>query len=155
MSQIMLGQAWDKVGTKKKPGHISGPRENKMNRVLPLVDRRVFQVAGADVFGTRTDQFVVGVLLENMTGPTRNSRDGKNRRVKVERNAHQVIGRRRVKIYVREHSLFLVHELLDPLRHLIPFHLTLLFAHMLRIAAKPCGTWVFRLVDSVADAHDL
>jgi hypothetical protein len=36
---------------------------------LSLTDRRVFEVAFADVFGAGADQFVVAVLFEDMAGP--------------------------------------------------------------------------------------
>src|SRR4051812_22826624 len=79
-----------------------------LSRLLPItnyrlsfVDRHVFLVAGADVFGTRTDQFVVRVLFENVSRPTRNARNSEDRRVLVERNVHQIIGRSRIEIDVR------------------------------------------------------
>ena len=37
--------------------------------VLSLVDRSVGKIAGADVFGTRTDELVIAVLFEDVAGP--------------------------------------------------------------------------------------
>ena len=52
-------------------------------------------------------------------------------RVEIERDAHEVVGRGRVEIDVREHALFLVHQLLDALGHVVPLHLALLLGHVL------------------------
>ena len=82
---------------------------------LSFLDGHVFEVAWADVFGTRADEFVVAVLLKDVTCPAGDAAHRKDRRVKVERNAHQIIRRSRVEIDVREHSLLLVHQLLDTL----------------------------------------
>ena len=51
---------------------------------LSFVDRHVFLVAFANVFGTRADQFVVAVLFEDVAGPAGDAADGEDRRVHVE-----------------------------------------------------------------------
>ncbi len=43
--------------------------------VLSFGDGDVREVAGTDVFGTRTDQFVMAVLLEELACPTRDAAD--------------------------------------------------------------------------------
>jgi hypothetical protein len=60
---------------------------------LPLIDRHIRKIARADVFGARANEFVVGVLFEDVAGPATNSADGENGRVEVERNSHHVVCR--------------------------------------------------------------
>src|SRR5262249_17800816 len=60
---------------------------------LSLINRDVFQIHLAGVFGARADQFVVAELFEHMRGPAGNAADGENGRVKVNRDAEHVVCR--------------------------------------------------------------
>ena len=60
--------------------------------LLSFVNRRVFQISFADVFGARADKFVVGVLFQNMSRPAGDARNGEDRCVEIERNFHHIIG---------------------------------------------------------------
>ena len=59
---------------------------------LSIADRSVGQIAGADVFGTRADELVIAVLFEDVARPAGDAADGEDRREKVERDVHHVIG---------------------------------------------------------------
>src|SRR5829696_9523286 len=63
-----------------------------LGSMLPLVDRQVtLRVLGPDVVGARTNQPVVGVLLEHMRGPARDAADREDRREQVDVDAERVI----------------------------------------------------------------
>src|SRR4030095_7869103 len=71
-------------------------------QALPLVDRHVRNIAGTDVFRRWANQFVVRILLENMSGPATNTTNGKDWCVEVERNSHHVVSRSRISIDIRQ-----------------------------------------------------
>src|SRR5205085_1592008 len=108
--------------------------------------------ARPDVFGAWADQFVVGVLFEDVACPTTDARDGEDRRVEVERDAHHVVGRGGIEINVGVHALLAVHDLFDAARNLVPFRFAPTFAHLAREATQVCGTRVFSFIDRVPDA---
>src|SRR5262245_61685006 len=69
-----------------------------------------------DVLGARPDQPVVRVLFEHVGGPPRYAADRENRREEINRNAEDVIGRRRIEVHVRIELLLGLDERLDPFR---------------------------------------
>ena len=65
------------------------------------IERNVgLRVGRADVFGARTDQPVVRVLLEHVRRPAGDAADGEHRREQIRRNAERVVRGRRVEIDV-------------------------------------------------------
>src|SRR6266508_3794543 len=98
--------------------------------LLPLIDRNVGKIAWADIFRARTDEFVVGILLEDVTGPAADPADGKDRRVEIERNSHHVVSGCREEVYVGIQTLFFHHHFLSFARHLIPLRVARRFAHL-------------------------
>jgi hypothetical protein len=60
--------------------------------LLSLCDWNVRKIALANIFSARANEFVVGVLFEDVGRPTADATDCENRRVEVQRNSHHVIG---------------------------------------------------------------
>src|SRR5204862_7649221 len=70
-------------------------------RRLSIFQRTVaLRVLGADVFGARADEPIVGVLLEHVRRPAGYAADGEDRREQLDGDAQRVIGRRRTEIEV-------------------------------------------------------
>ncbi len=61
--------------------------------LLPLVDWHISKVSFTDIFSSRADEFVVGVLFEDVAGPARNAADREYWRVKIKRDSHHVVSR--------------------------------------------------------------
>src|SRR5215510_1677273 len=125
-----------------------------------LINRYVFQIHLAGVFGTRADQLVVAQLFEHVRRPAGDATDGEDWRVEVYRNAEHVVGRGRVEIHVGpDRFLFPGHllddDLFDAMRHVEPFRVALAFADLFGHPAQMCGARVFGAIDGVPDAHDL
>src|ERR1043166_1622058 len=99
-------------------------------RTLPLVNRHKRKVAWANIFSTRTNEFVVGILFEDVTGPTADSTNGKDWRVEIEGNSHHVIRRGGVEIDVWIKALLAHHHFFNLARHLIPLRITGSFANL-------------------------
>src|SRR5579875_2994632 len=87
-----------------------------MLTLSPLVYWHIRHVLGADVLGARTNQAIVGVLLDDMSRPTGDAATSEDGRVQVYRNAHHVIGRGGVEIYIGIQALVRLHILLDAAR---------------------------------------
>src|SRR5205807_730398 len=82
-------------GHHRRRDHASNPlaRSCPSNHSLTLVDWNVAHVARPDVFRAWADEFVVGILFEDVTGPAADAADGEDRSVKIQRNAHHVVSR--------------------------------------------------------------
>ena len=73
-----------------KPG---GVRHDKTDayRTLSNVNWNVLHVAWTNVFSTRSDQLVVGILLEDVCSPTRDATDCEDRGKEIQWNVHHVV----------------------------------------------------------------
>src|SRR6187399_1167491 len=90
------------------------PKPAADRRESASIERKVgLRVSRTDVLGARTDQTVVGVLLEHMSGPARHTADREHRREQIDRNAERVVGRRRVEIDVGVQLLLRLDHLFD------------------------------------------
>src|SRR4030095_3210171 len=111
-------------------------------------------VPSADIFSPRPDQFVVGVLLQDVTCPTTNAANCKNRCVKIQWDSHHVVKRSRVEVDVRIQSLLTHDHLLDLARHLVPLSIAASFTNLFREASQVSSARVFCFVHSMAESHD-
>src|ERR1017187_2889934 len=92
------------------------PSNTRVRPWLALPDRDPrLSVGVALVFGARTDQTVVAVLLQHVRSPAGHAADGENRRVEIDRNAQRIICGRRVEVHVRVQLLDFPHRLFHPL----------------------------------------
>ena len=62
------------------------------------------------VFGPGSDQAIVGVLLQDVSRPSRDPANGEDRRELIGRKAHDGVGRSRVEVDVGENSLLFSHH---------------------------------------------
>src|SRR5437899_663124 len=76
-----------------------------------------------NVFGTRADQTVVRILLEDMRCPAGHAAHRKERREQIDRHADHVIRAGRIKVYIGIQLFLGFHERLDPRGHFIPLPL--------------------------------
>jgi len=60
-------------------------------RTLSLIDRNVRHVARPNVLSSRSNQLVVGILLEDVCSPASDATDCEYWRVEIQRDAHHVI----------------------------------------------------------------
>src|SRR5206468_11218747 len=79
-----------------------------------LLERYPFPVFGAGVSGSRTDDFTVDSLLDDVRRPARGARADENRGEHRGGHAHHVIRDRTIPVQIGEHLLFPPHHLLDP-----------------------------------------
>src|SRR6266571_5291547 len=82
-------------------------------------------VLGAGVHGSRTDDFTVDSLLDDVRRPARSARDDENRGEHRGGHAHHVIGDRTIPVQIGEHLLFPPHHLLDAFGDVEELHVLL------------------------------
>ena len=80
----------------------------------------VRNISLADVFRTWPNEFVVGVLLEDVAGPAGYAADGEDGCVEVERNSHHVVSRGGEEVDVWIETLLAHDYFFNLARHLIP-----------------------------------
>ena len=59
--------------------------------LLALINRHVRNVSRSDILSARTNEFIAGVLFEDMCSPSADSADCENRRVEIKRNSQHVV----------------------------------------------------------------
>src|SRR5262245_41822068 len=110
---------------------MSTDKRRIKRRRSALLDWYVREIVLAQVFSSRTNQFVIGVLFENVGRPAANATHRKYRRVELKRDPHHVIGRGGEEIHVRIKSLLAHHYFFNSSRHLIPTSVATKLAHLL------------------------
>src|ERR1039457_3134671 len=94
------------------------PSNTRVRPWLALPDRDPrLSVGVALVFGARTDQTVVAVLLQHVRSPAGHAADGEDRRVEIDRNAQRIICGSRVEVHVRVQLLDFPHRLFRSEEH--------------------------------------
>ena len=61
-------------------------------RTSPFINRHVRHVARSDIFRPRANQFVVGVLFQDVCGPTADAANREDGCVEIQWDSHHVIG---------------------------------------------------------------
>ena len=98
--QTHYGEAEPRLtsGGKAVPKKFSGKQEladllaEVAQRVeLALPDRYVLNITWSNVVSTWANEFVIGVLFEDVSSPTCDATDCKDRRVELERDTHHVV----------------------------------------------------------------
>ncbi len=82
-------------------------------------------------------------------------RDREDGREQIRRNPERVVNRRGIEIDVRVQVLLFLHQLRDPLRHPDPLRLAQFLAQLYRHLLQMRRARIERLVNAMADAHDL
>src|ERR1700676_439791 len=85
-----------------------------------LFERNVFGYFGSDVFGTRANQAVVGVLFKHMRRPTGNAAGSEDWGIQIYGKAHHVVNRGGVEINITVEALMLFNIILNDTRYLVP-----------------------------------
>src|SRR4051812_36214746 len=101
--------------TSSSTSRVSPPstRCNTNARPLPCSHRNPrLAVQVALVFGSRTDQAIVAILLQHVRDPARHAADGKDRSEQIDQDTERVIRGRRIEIDVRIQPLLRFDRLL-------------------------------------------
>src|SRR5690606_34039643 len=134
---------------------MSGPVAQPTPGGSALGERYDLALLRADIFGTWTDDAVVGALLEHMAAPANHPRADENWREQRRWNAREVIGRGMVEIGVREQLLLLPHGLVDGYGDRVQRGVAHGVGQLLGPLLDHFVARVAFLVDRMAEAHDL
>ncbi len=121
---------------------------------VALVDRDVRQVGRPNVLRRGADEPQVVVLLEDMSGPTRDPARGEERGEQVGRDAEQRADGSRVEVDVGVEALLAVHDLLDLPQKGVVEQVPPLLADLVGPVPEDRRPRVLDLVDAVAEPHD-
>src|SRR5439155_9070036 len=99
--------------------------------------------------------FIVGVLFEDVRGPTTDAADGKDRRVEIERNSHHVVSRSRISIDIRQQSFLALHYFFHFRCHLVPPSVAFALTHFFRELTQMSRARIVCTIHGVAPSHNL
>src|SRR6266480_566066 len=122
--------------------------------LAPPLKRYIFYVLGANVLGTRSNQAVICILLQNMSSPSSNAATCENGGIKINRNTHHVIDRCRIKVDVRIQTLMFSNILLNNVRNFIPATITGTFTQFSGHFSQMSSTRILSFIHSMTKPHN-
>src|SRR5450756_390463 len=122
---------------------------------LPPLNGDVMYVPRPHILGSRPDKPVIGVLLQDMGGPSCHAAAGEERGHEVSRDAESVVDHGRDEVEVCIQPLLSHHDLLELLGDLEEPGLAGLLGQLLGVRPKLGCPGVRSLVDPVAEARHL
>src|ERR1039457_2983518 len=132
------------------------PSNTRVRPWLTLPDRDPrLPVRVALVFGARTDQTVVAVLLQHVRRPTGHPAGGENGRVEIDGNAQRIVCGSRVEVHIRIELLDLLDGLFHSLGEAVQLLVAGALAQFLTQHAQVRGPRIFGAVHAVAEARNL
>src|SRR5947209_1763039 len=99
-------------------------------KYLPFLHRNPNLIHRSDIFRCRADYAVIGILFKSMSDPAGYAAHGEDRRIEVERNAHQIVGAGRIKVNIGIEFFLGEDELFYLTGHFVPLWLVTSFAHL-------------------------
>src|SRR5664280_456460 len=132
------------------------PSNTRVRPWLALSDRDPgLPVRVALVFGPRTNQTVVAVLLQHVRRPAAHPAHRENGRVEIDRNAQRIVCRSRIEVYVGIQFLDLLHRLFHALGEPVQLLMARALAQFFAQHAQVRRSRIFRAVHPVAEARNL
>src|SRR5213078_3754818 len=110
--------------TKGGSGRGHEPPFVNQDGLSPLFDWNVFSHLRADVFGTRANQAVIGVLFKDVGRIASDATTSKDGRIQVNGKAQHVVNGGRIEIDITIKALLFFDIVLDNPRHLEPAAIT-------------------------------
>src|SRR6266567_605939 len=95
-----------------------------------LLNRHIFYVLRTNILGARTNKAVIRILFQHMSSPSSYTATRENGRIQINRNAHHVVDRSRIKVDVRIQTLMFSNILLNDMRNFIPATITGTFTQL-------------------------
>ena len=99
-----------------------------LSTLFSIFDGGILCDLWANIVGAGTDETVVGVLLQNVCGPTCCTATGEDWRIEVDGNTKRVVDRGGIEIDVGVEMLMFQHVLLNDARYLVPACIMIAFA---------------------------
>src|SRR5215467_6356292 len=127
---------------------------NQSMYLSSLLDRNIGCHLWTNIFGTRANEAIVGVLLEYMRCPAGDAAASKNGCIQIDWDTQCVVDGGRVEVNVGIQISMAFDIAFDDARHLIPSTIAGALAQLLGHCTQVRSTWVFGAIDAVPKAHD-
>src|SRR6266700_3139854 len=119
-----------------------------------LLNRHIFYVLRTYVLGTRSNQAVISILFQHMSSPSSYTATRENGRIEINRNAHHVVDRSRIKVDVRIQTLMFFNMLFNDARNIIPATITGTFAQIFGQLSQVSSARILSFIHSMSKPHN-
>src|SRR6266700_3507449 len=119
-----------------------------------LLNRHIFYVLRTNILGARTNKAVIRILFQHMSSPSSYTATRKNGRIQINRNAHHVVDRSRIKVDVRIQTLMFSNIFLNDMRNFIPATITGTFTQLFRHLSQVSSTRILSFIHSMSKPHN-
>jgi hypothetical protein len=112
------------------------------------------RIGGPNVIRAGADQAIVVELLDDVSGPTADSRDGEDGGKQIYVNSQGVVGGCGVEIHIGVELFLSLHKFFDLAGHLEPLALATAFPQIAGHFAQVRGPRVFGVIDAMAESRN-